>query len=108
MIRCVFYKMQKLLNLIANLFESLRNLLMGGDRWFLVIDEMIVAQENLVTRQAQLEQSRVQAMRRDDFNRRYELQRSASIERLTLLEIWVTLSPISLFKFLRYALSDVF
>ena len=100
--------MQKLLTLITQLLNSFSKLLKGGDRWFLVIDEVIVAEDNLLTRNAQLEQSRIEEMRREDFNRRYESQRSVSTDRLTLSEIWATLNPVSLFNFLRYSLSDVF
>ncbi len=99
--------MQKLLYLIAELLQSLVNFLKGDDRWFLVIDEGVVAQEHLLIRQTQLEQMRVQAMRREDLNRRFESQRSVAQERLTFLEIWATLNPMSVFKFLRYSLSDV-
>ncbi len=100
--------MQKLLTLITQLLNSFSKLLKGGDRWFLVIDEVIVAEDNLLTRNAQLEQSRIEEMRREDFNRRYESQRSVSTDRLTLSEIWATLNPVSLFNFLRYSLSDIF
>ena len=100
--------MQKLLTLITQLLNSFSKLLKGGDRWFLVIDEAIVAEDNLLTRNAQLEQSRIEEMRREDFNRRYESQRSVSTDRLTLSEIWATLNPVSLFNFLRYSLSDIF
>ena len=100
--------MQKLLTLIAQLLKSFGKLLKGGDRWFLVIDEAIVAEDNLLTRNAQLEQGRIEEMRREDFNRRYESQRSVSTDRLTLSEIWATLNPVSLFNFLRYSLSDIF
>lgn len=100
--------MQKLLTLITQLLNSFSKLLKGGDRWFLVIDEAIVAEDNLLTRNAQLEQGRIEEMRREDFNRRYESQRSVSTDRLTLSEIWATLNPVSLFNFLRYSLSDIF
>ena len=99
--------MQKLLSLISSLFQWLAKALKGGESWFLVIDEVIVAQEDFANQQKQLEQRQDQAMRRDGFNRRYESQCFTSSNRLTFLEIWMTLSPISLFKFLRYSLSDV-
>ena len=107
MIRCVFGKMQKLLSLIGSLIQSLPNALKGGESWFLVIDEGIVAQEDFANLQKQLEQRRDQAIRRDGFNRCYESQCFVSSDRLTFSEIWITLSPISIFKFLRYALGDV-
>ena len=106
-IRCLFDQMQKLLSLVSSLFQWLAKALKGGESWFLVIDEVIVAQEDFANQQKQLEQRQDQAMRRDDFNRRYESQCFTSSSRLTFLEIWMTLSPISLFKFLRYSLSDV-
>ena len=99
--------MQKLLSLISNLFEWLSNALKGGESWFLVIDEVVIAQEDFANQQRQLEQRRDQSIRQDGFNRRYESQCFMSSDRLTFIEIWMTLSPISVFKFLRYALSDV-
>ena len=99
--------MQKLLSLISSFFQWLATALKGGESWFLVIDEVIVAQEDFANQQKQLEQRRDQAIRRDGFNRFYESQCFVSSDRLTLSEIWMTLSPISVFKFLRYALSDV-
>tara|TARA_B100001094_G_scaffold119702_1_gene115383 strand:- start:55 stop:357 length:303 start_codon:yes stop_codon:yes gene_type:complete len=99
--------MQKILVLISSLFQRLSNALRGGDSWFLVIDEVIIAQEDLVILQKQFDQRRDQAVLKDSFNRRYESQSFFSSNRLTISEIWITLSPISLFKFLRYSLSDV-
>jgi len=99
--------MQKLLSLISSLFQWLANALKGGESWFLVIDEVIVAQEDFANQQKQLEQRREQVIRQDRFNRCYESQCVVSSDRLSLSEIWITLSPISVFKFLRYALSDV-
>lgn len=99
--------MQKLLSLISNLFQWLSNALKGGESWFLVIDEVVIAQEDFANQQRQLEQRRDQSIRQDGFNRRYESQCFMSSDRLTFIEIWTTLSPISVFKFLRYALSDV-
>ncbi len=107
MIRCLFDQMQNLLALISNLLQSFVNVLKGGDRWFLVIDEVIIDQENMANLHKQLEQRQDQIVSRDNFNRRYESQCSISSDRLTIFEIWLTLSPISLFKFLRYSLSDV-
>ena len=106
MIRCVFDKMQNLLALISSILQSFLNALKGGDRWFLVIDEVIVDQENLANLHKQLEQRQDGFVRRDTFNRRYEALCSLSSGRLTISEIWSSLGPISLFKFLRYALSD--
>ena len=99
--------MQKSLSLISSLIQWLANALKGGESWFLVIDEGIVAQEDFANQQKQVEQRRDQVIRRDVFNRCYESQCFVSSERLTFSEIWMTLSPISIFKFLRYALSDV-
>ena len=99
--------MQKILVLISSLFQRLSNALRGGDSWFLVIDEVIIAQEDLVILQKQFDQRRDQAVLKDSFNRRYESQSFFSSNRLTISEIWITLSPISLSKFLRYSLSDV-
>ncbi len=99
--------MKKLLSLISNLFQWLSNALKGGESWFLVIDEVVIAQEDFANQQRQLEQRRDQSIRQDGFNRRYESQYFMSSDRLTFIEIWTTLSPISVFKFLRYALSDV-
>ena len=99
--------MQKSLSLISRLILWLANALKGGESWFLVIDEGIVAQEDFANQQKQVEQRRDQVIRRDVFNRCYESQCFVSSERLTFSEIWMTLSPISIFKFLRYALSDV-
>ena len=99
--------MQKILALIISLFQRLTTVLKGGDRWFLVIDEVIVAQEDLVNLEKQFEQRRDQVALQDYFNRRYEFQSSFSSDCLTISEIWATLNPISLLKFLRYALSDV-
>ena len=99
--------MQKLLSLISSLFQWLSNALKGGESWFLVIDEVVIAQEDFANQQRQLEQRRDQSIRQDEFNRRYESQCFMSSDRLTFNEIWTTLSPISVFKFLRYALSDV-
>ena len=99
--------MQKILALISSLFQRLLNVFKGGDSWFLVIDEAVVAQEDLANLQKQFEQRRDQSLLQDSFNRRYESQSFLSSDRLTISEIWSTLSPISLFKFLRYALSDV-
>ena len=107
MIRYLLDKMQNLLALISSLLQALVNVLKGDDRWFLVIDEEIIDQENLANLHKQLKQSQDQALRRDDFNRRYESQCFVSSDRLTISEIWLTLNPISLFNFLRYALSDV-
>ena len=107
MIRCSFARMQILLALISSLFQRLLNVLKGGDRWFLVIDDVIVDQENMANLYKQLEQRQDQVVRRDDFNRRYESQCFVSSDRLTISEIWSTLSPSSLLKFLRYTLSDV-
>ena len=99
--------MQKSLSLIISLTQWLASALKGGESWFLVIDEGILAQEDFANQQKQLEQRRDQAIRRDRFNRSYESQCFLSSDRLTFSEIWMTLSPISIFKFLRYALSDV-
>ena len=99
--------MQKSLSLISSLIQWLANALKGGESWFLVIDEGIVAQEDFANQQKQLKQSRDQAIRRDGFNRCYESYCFMSSNRLTFSEIWMTLSPVSIFKFLRYALSDV-
>ena len=99
--------MQKLLALFTNLFQTLFNVLKGGDRWFLVIDEVVVAQETIESRNKQLEEKRINSARRDDFNRRYELQCRNSSDHLSFSEIWSTLNPISIFNFLRYGLSDV-
>ena len=99
--------MQKLLSLISSLFQWLSKALKGGESWFLVIDKAVVAQEEFANQQRQLEQRRDQSIRHDRFNRIYESQCFVSSDRLTLYEIWMTLSPISVFKFLRYALSDV-
>ena len=99
--------MQKLLSLISSLFQWLSTALKGGDSWFLVIDEVVIAQEDFANQQRQLEQRRDQSIRQDGFNRRYESQCFMSSDRLTFSEIWTTLSPISVLKFLRYALSDV-
>ena len=99
--------MQKLLSLISSLFQWLSTALKGGDSWFLVIDEVVIAQEDFANQQRQLEQRRDQSIRQDRFNRRYESQCFMSSDRLTFNEIWTTLSTISVFKFLRYALSDV-
>ncbi len=93
--------------MISSLIQWLANALKGGESWFLVIDEDIVAQEDFANQQRQLEQRRDQSIRHDRFNRIYESQCFVSSDRLTLYEIWMTLSPISIFKFLRYALSDV-
>ena len=92
---------------MSSFFQWLATALKGGESWFLVIDEVIVAQEDFANQQKQLEQRRDQAIRRDGFNRCYESQCFVSSNRLTFNEIWMTLSPISVFKFLRYALSDV-
>ncbi len=99
--------MQKLLSLVSSLFQWLPNALKGGESWFLVIDEVVIAQEDFANQQRQFEQRRYQSIRQDGFNRRYESQCFMSSDRLTFNEIWTTLSPISVFKFLRYALSDV-
>tara|TARA_B100000073_G_scaffold20138_1_gene16002 strand:+ start:776 stop:1078 length:303 start_codon:yes stop_codon:yes gene_type:complete len=99
--------MQKLLSLISSLFQLLFKSLKGGESWFLVIDEVMVAQEDFANQQKQLKQKEDQSIQRDGFNRRYESLCFLSSDRLTLSEIWMTLSPISVFKFLRYALSDV-
>ena len=99
--------MQKSLSLISSWILWLANALKGGESWFLVIDEGIVAQEYFANQQKQLEQRRDQAIRRDRFNRCYESQCFVSSDRLTFSEIWITLSPISIFNFIRYALSDV-
>ena len=99
--------MQKSLSLISRLILWLANALKGGESWFLVIDEVVIAQEDFANQQRQLEQRRDQSIRQDGFNRRYESQCFVSSDRLTFIEIWTTLSPISVFKFLRYALSDV-
>ena len=99
--------MQKSLSLISSLIQWLANALKGGESWFLVIDEVVIAQEDFANQQRQLEQRRDQSIRQDRFNRRYESQCFMSSDRLTFNEIWTTLSPISVFKFLVYALSDV-
>ena len=104
---CDFETMQKILVLISSLFQRLFNALKGGDSWFLVIDEVIVAQEDLAILQKQFDQRIDQAVLKDSFNRRYESQSSFSPNRLTNSEIWITLRPISQLKFLRYSLSDV-
>ena len=93
--------------MISSLIQWLANALKGGESWFLVIDEVVIAQEDFANQQRQLEQRRDQSIRQDGFNRRYESQCFMSSDRLTFNEIWKTLSPISVFKFLRYALSDV-
>ena len=93
--------------MISSLIQWLANALKGGESWFLVIDEVVIAQEHFADQQRQLEQRRDQSIRQDGFNRRYESQCFMSSDRLTFNEIWTTLSPISVFKFLRYALSDV-
>ena len=72
-----------------------------------MIDEVVVAQETIELRNMQLEEKRINSARRDDFNRRYELQCLNSSDHLTFSEIWSTLNPISIFNFLRYSLSDV-
>ena len=99
--------MQKLLSLISSLFQWLSKALKGGESWFLVIDEAVPAQEDFANQRRQLEQRRDQSILQDRFNRRYESQLFVSSDRLTFNEIWITLSPISVFRFLRYALSDV-
>ena len=99
--------MQKLLSLISSFFLWLSKALNGGESWFLVIDEAVAVQEDFVNQQRQFLQRRDQSIRQDKFNRRYESQCFMSSDCLTLNEIWMTLSPISIFKFLRYSLSDV-
>ena len=80
--------MQKLLALFTNLFQTFFNVLKGDDRWFLVIDEVVVAQEIIESRNKQLEEKRINSARRDDFNRRYELQCLNSSDHLSFSEIW--------------------
>ena len=99
--------MQKLLALISNLLQPLGHLLSGGDHWFLVLDEGLVTQENSARQYKQSECADPMRLRHENFNRQYEAQRQLSSEGLTISEIWSVLNPFSIFKFLRYSLSDV-
>ena len=99
--------MQNVLDFFRSFFQQITRLLKGGDNWFLVIDEAFVAQEISALQDKKYDNNKVQNLRQDDFNRQYELNRRLSKESITLGELWSTLSPFSIFKFLKYTLSDV-
>jgi len=99
--------MQNVPALIQSFFQQIASLLKGGDNWFLVIDEAFVAQEISALQDKKHENNQLQKLRQDDFNRQYESDRRLSTESLTLEELWSTLNPFSILKFLRYTLSDV-
>ena len=99
--------MQNLLALISNLFQQFGRLLSGGDRWFLVLDEGLVIQENSARQYKQSQYAVTVRLRRENFNRQYEAQRQFSSKSLTIVEIWSVLNPFSIVNFLRYSLSDV-
>ena len=99
--------MQNLLAFIPRFFQQFAKLLKGGDNWFLVIDEDVVAQETNIIQEKNLADKKIQLLRKDNFNRTYESNRRLSSERLSLGELWATLNPLSVLSFLRYALSDV-
>ena len=99
--------MQNVPALIRSFFQQFASLLKGGDNWFLVIDEAFVAQEISALQDKKHENHQLQKIRQDDFNREYESDRRLSTESLTLEELWSTLNPFSIFRFLRYTLSDV-
>ena len=107
MIRCRLHEMQNLLVLISNLFQQFGRLLSGGDRWFLVLDEGLVIQENSARQYKQSQYAVPVRLRRENFNRQYEAQRQFSSKSLTIVEIWSVLNPFSIVNFLRYSLSDV-
>ena len=107
MIRCRLHEMQNLLALISNFFQQFGRLLSGGDRWFLVLDEGLLIQENSARQYKQSQYADPQRLRRENFNRQYEAQRQFSSEGLTIAEIWSVLNPFSIVNFLRYSLSDV-
>ena len=99
--------MQNVLDFFRSFFQQITRLLKGGDNWFLVIDEEFVAQEISALQDKKYDNNKIQNLRQDDFNRQYELNRRLSKESITLGELWSTLSPISIFRFLKYTLSDV-
>ena len=99
--------MQNVPALIRSFFQQIVSLLKGGDNWFLVIDEAFVAQEISALQDKKHENNQLQRFRQDDFNRQYESDRRLSTESLTLEELWSTLNPFSILRFLRYTLSDV-
>ena len=106
-IRCYFQQMQNVLDFFRSFFQQITRLLKGGDNWFLVIDEAFVAQEISALQDKKYDNNKIQNLRQDDFNRQYELNRRLSKESITLGELWSTLSPFSIFRFLKYTLSDV-
>ena len=99
--------MQSILRIFLDVFQRFSKLLKGEDSWYLVIDEALVAQEASDNRAKKTAAFHLQIQRKDHFNRIYESNRRFSSSRLSLGEIWATLSPFSIFKFLRYSLSDV-
>ena len=99
--------MQNVLDFFRSFFQQITRLLKGCDNWFLVIDEAFVAQEISALQDKKYDNNKVQNLRQDDFNRQYELNRRLSKESITLGELWSTLSPFSIFRFLKYTLSDV-
>ena len=100
MIRCRLHEMQNLLALISNLFQQFGRLLSGGDRWFLVLDEGLLIQENSARQYKKSQYADPQRLRRENFNRQYEAQRQFSSEGLTIAEIWSVLNPFSIVNFL--------
>ena len=92
--------MQSLFRFLNSIRRYLLNN-MGGDRWFLVLDPTShIAEENsqqrISARHAVIEQAR-----------HYEKNNQVFTGSLGLREIWAILNPYAIFKFLRYALSDV-
>ena len=92
--------MQSLFKFLNSIRRYLLNNL-GGDRWFLVLDptsqeKQENSQQLTIARHAVTEQAR-----------HYEKNNQVFTGALGLKEIWAILNPYAIFKFLRYALSDV-
>ena len=92
--------MQSLFKFLNSIRRYLLNTL-GGDHWFLVLEPTSQeAQEN--SQQLTIARHAITEQARD-----YEKNNQVFTGALSLKEIWAILNPLAIFKFLRYALSDV-
>ena len=92
--------MQSLFKFLNSIRRYLLNTL-GGDRWFLVLEPTSQeAQEN--SQQLTIARHAITEQARD-----YEKNNQVFTGALSLKEVWAILNPLAIFKFLRYALSDV-